>query len=235
MNTELTTQQSKKTNLPAQSISRPKGLERAASWNINQRYLTLLHPTSNAIGTNDNLKPGQIINSETQEIVGGKGKAIEGFFVYYNGSFWVESHKDTPTDIKKYPMTKQNCMLPWEEKDTGIRRKTSYELYFMPKGTKEEMPYLLTFSGASAKAAKGIITFLLNKKADIYTHYFSIDSASKTGKQAGNQVWYLTAKPTTPAANEDIQTGIYWEKQIEESMSVTAQITTEVDTEEVPF
>lgn len=210
MTTEITT----KSNLPAQQAKVPEGLECVGSVHLNQRYLTLLHATSNALSTNENLKPGQIIDSETQEIVGGRDKAIDGFFCYFGGAFWLEGAKDKPKDRPaKYPLTLQNCAQKWE--DGNIRRKTSYEFYFLPKGANSGMPYLLTFSGASSRSAKAALTYLTNTQTPLYGTYFSIGSQSKTGKAAGNPVWYLTAKPTTKTSAADFETAKSWKDRIQ--------------------
>lgn len=224
-------------NLPTINEEVPDGLENVSGIHLQNRWLTLLHATSTALSNNDNLKPGHIVDSSTFEIVGGRGKAFEIFFTYFIGAFWLESRKDAPKEPPhKYPLNAGNERQPWD--DGNIKRKHSFEFHALPKGGAG-MPYLITFSGASAKTAKSILTTLTNTRTSLYGCYFSVDSASKTGKAAGNPVWYLTARPTDKTTESDYAIGKSWKAKTaaiaDKLAAVHSEDASADDGEKVPF
>lgn len=202
--TQLTTAENK---LPANPMGLGAGLTDVIFDDFKQSYLTLLHPNSKALQTNDNLKAGQIINSETLEIIGGKGKPIDLYFCNF-GRYWYESALSKPNEMPmKYPMTAQNATLP--RLDGDIKRVPGYEFYCFSRQTVDAFPMILSFRGASSSAGKTVISYLVKNKLNLYDFGFSVDSASKVSK-GGQNYWYLTVKPSTKTTDAERLNGAEW-------------------------
>lgn len=230
MTTELTTQ---KTNLPTTPAAGLQGLNDLIFDDLKQSYWTLLHPNSKALSSNDNFKAGHIVNSETGEILGGKGKPIDVYPVNF-ARYWYESDVTKPNEMpKKFLMTASNCGISRLEGNT--KRVSGYEFYCFTRGTVDTFPAILSFRGTSATAAKTMITYLVKNKLDLYGHGFQIDSASKQNK-AGQNYFYLTAKPSTPTTEAERKNGSEWLKRTEAIKQTSTMVEdSDDDSEKVPF
>lgn len=140
--------------------------------------LLLMQNTSEAVG-DDKAKLGDIINSQTEEVLGGIGAPVEiiplGIYKTWRVMDCAKPNTQ-PEYVREEPMTTANEKDEWEFQEDGKAMRRDYTLNFFvllksEVDADEAFPCVLTFRRTSVKAGKQLATHLFKRAALRKTPY----------------------------------------------------------------
>ncbi len=153
-------------NLPATSLA-DLGM---SAQDIQVAKLLLMQNVSEAVGDGE-AKMGDILNSQTLEVIGGLDKPVEIIPLKMFKTWRVMDMTVKPAKfLREEPMTADNERDPWEFSEGGKERRRDYSLHFFVLLKKEvdedeAFPCLVSFRRSSANAGKQLATQLFKMRA----------------------------------------------------------------------
>lgn len=127
--------------------------------------LMLMQNTSEMVG-DEKAKLGDIVNSQTLEVLGGITSPLEIIPLKMTKTYRIYDMTDTqPKFIRQEPVTSANVNLPWEDVEDGItiRRYLCMNFFVLIKKeveSGEAFPVVITFKSTSLNAGKQLATHL---------------------------------------------------------------------------
>lgn len=138
--------------------------------------LLLMQNTSEYVG-NDTAKMGDIVNSQTLEVIGSVGKPVEVIPLKLYKTWRTYSlASGQPKFLREEPVTAQNASAPWEDKEPAqdgkgtipIRRDMNFNFFVLLKSELEAgegFPVVVSFKRTSMNAGKQLATQLFKMLA----------------------------------------------------------------------
>jgi len=165
--------------------------------------LHLMQPSSGMVG-DEQAKCGDIVNTMTNEILGGNGKPIEIIPIeLYKTIVTEDASVKPPKFIKQEPATAALEELPWEDKDKDgkpIKRTLCFNFFALLAAEVESddaTPVVIRFKVSSLKAGKALATHLFKRAALgqlSYSKAVELDS-NKQKKENNTYAVYSIGKP----------------------------------------
>lgn len=132
--------------------------------------LLVMQNTSEAVGE-DKAKLGDILNSQTLEVIGGLDHPIEIIPLKLWKTWRVmDMTTKNPKFLRNEDVNSKNENLPWEDNENGvtIRRDFTYNYYVLlvkDVAEGEAFPVVISFRRTSTQAGKGVATHLFKMAA----------------------------------------------------------------------
>ena len=165
-------------------------------------------------------KMGDIVDSMTNEVLGGRDKPLEFLPFKVEKIFYVEEWKDGSwkfSAIEK--VTQENVNTPNEVVRDGKKFKYTYTLNFFVLIEGKGLPYLLAFKSTSMRAGKALFTqmYVSNRalgKAPCANWMNLVVTQTKNDK---GTYATIAAQPSKEASREDQLKALDWFKTLEAS------------------
>ncbi len=163
--------------------------------------LQLMQPTSGAVG-DDDAKVGDIINTSTNEVLGGVESPVEIVPMELYKTLLIEDASVKPPKfMRQEPATSANENLPWEDTENGkaIKRTLCFNFFcLLSKEVAEDdsMPIIVRFKSSSLAAGKQLATHLWKRAAlnqEPYTQTMMLGS-KKEKKDTNTYAVYTMSK-----------------------------------------
>ncbi len=142
----------------------------ASAQDIVVPRLLLMQNVSEMVG-DDEAKMGDILNAQTNEVIGGLDKPVEIIPLKMFKTWRVLDMTKKPAKfLREEPMTAENEKDPWEFSEGGQERRRDYSIHFFVLVKKEvdedeAFPCLVSFRRTSVKAGKHLATQLFKMAA----------------------------------------------------------------------
>lgn len=201
MKQELTTAQDNQTltisdRMQASGVS-PKDFQPAR--------LALLQPASDMVNEGGGVT-GDIVNTASQEILGGNGKPIEFIPIELYKTLVVEDATSQPPKfLRQEPLTSNNEKLPWEDRETNdagisipIKRTHCFNFFVLLTkdiNNDEALPTVIRFKSASMATGKKLASHMLSRnmlRQPAYSQAICLDSAKQKKEINGKTTTYAT-------------------------------------------
>lgn len=161
---------------------------------------------------------GDIVNSLTGDILGGKTKPVE-IIPIMSFRTWViyEIVGDKPQFKSVVPMTRENedWELEGEEDGAPVRRDKCLNFYVMLKTDMGGFPYLVSFRRTSFRAGKKLVNhFKLAEMKRIPPAANSVMLACSKQQNDDGTFYVFDIAPGKPTAKEDLSTCYGWYKTL---------------------
>jgi hypothetical protein len=183
--------------------------------------IELMQKMSKKLDSNSDLREGDLIDTLTNEAIGGMKQPIQ-FIPFYMEKVWFRSVKNGKDFelISIEDVTPENEALRYSDVVGGKEYKNEMHMRFyglLPTDTS--LPYIITFKGMSLKKGKALATqmYIKNRAANLTPAAKVMDiSVSKETNDKGSYCT-MSASINRNTTAEELQTALLWYKTISTS------------------
>ncbi len=232
MSTELTTQKSNELAVPP---SGSWGSENTFTSDITIPRLWLGQAMSDFV-KGKKADDGDIVNSETLEVIAKFGSKLEIIPIYTIKQWEIYKVETKEEYIRTELTTPENDNLSYEDMENGqaIRRVRKLGFFVLNPKDLKGLPYLITFKKSSYPIGKRLISFFRECQKENHppaSYVFSLGAESDTNRSGDEFKVFTLEKAGRRSTPEELSTAYKWYTQLK-----AAQVKSTVDTDEqVPF